>query len=68
MSYLCEKAWMSDPKDVSSEATEGWSICVEGMRLCKVVTAVRFSDDRWLVVGLCSSLSNCDYLTDCISC
>ena len=53
---MCGKAQKSDPKDVFVEAAEGGSIGVAGMRLWKVV----------IVVGLCSDVSQCCFVTDCI--
>ena len=42
---------MIDPKGMSAEATEGGSIGFAGMRLWKVVTVIRSSDDSQLVVA-----------------
>ena len=51
--------WISDPNEVSDEATEGGSIGVEGMRLLKVVTVVGSVDDRWLVLEIYSGCIGC---------
>ena len=52
-------AHMSDPKDVSAEATEGESIAIDDMRLWKVVAVVGSGYDTLLVVGLYSCVSRC---------
>ena len=52
-------AQMSDPKDVSAEATEGESIAIDDMRLWKVVAVVGSGYDMLLVVGLYSCVSRC---------
>ena len=56
---------MSDPKNVSPEATKGGSIGFAGISLWKVVTVVMSGDDRCLVVRLCSGTSQCCCVTDC---
>ena len=56
-------AQMSEPTDVSTEATESGSTDIDGIRLWKVVTAVDSVDDG---VGLFSCVSRCGCGTDSI--
>ena len=56
---------MSDPNDVSAEATMGVLIEIAGTRLWKVVAVVGSGDDRWLVLWFCSGVPHCCFVTDC---
>ena len=59
LSSLVGNSQMRDSKDMPAEDTQDRSTGTEGMRLWKVVTVVQSGNDRQLVVGLCSYVSQC---------